>query len=188
MSQEDTDVFKILGELIEEQKKKHASLVSQQNAPSFNKSITGLKNDNIEKTDCFSLLELKTPNSPSSIKTYPSALRYIIRRIFWDSSLLKKISELIEEQANYEEKWWNDRQALIKNWEDKKKVNMASEENIEHELLLYDLRVHRAIQEIIKVQEKELQRLGVPFFINKNETNLENKKKVVQLLKDLVSD
>ncbi|CCJ29229.1 unnamed protein product [Pneumocystis jirovecii] len=188
-----------MSNLIEEQKKKHASLVSQQDILSSNKqAFSSSKNEDLVKIDCFSFLGLKTPSDPASIKTYPRALRYIIHRIYWDSSLLKKITEMIEEQTSYEEKWWNDRQALIKSWESKKEVNKVianvsgiekvSDENIEQELLSYDLKVHRAIQEMSKAQEKEFQRLGIPFFMDENETNIENKKKMVQLLKDLVSE
>ncbi|KAG5520253.1 hypothetical protein PMAC_001332 [Pneumocystis sp. 'macacae'] len=196
---QDIDVFKILGDLIAEQKKKYNSTVFQQDVLFSSKSdFNSSKNENLVKTDCFSFLGLKTPANSASIKTYPSALRYIIHRILWDSSLLKKIAEMVDEQAKYEEKWWNDRQALIKSWESKKEVNTVianlsgtekvSDENIEQELLSYDLKVHRAIQEMSKVQEKELQRLGIPFFIDGNETNIENKKKIIQLLKDLVSE
>lgn len=60
---------------------------------------------------------------------------------------------------------------------------------MEDELLVFDLKIHRAIEEMSKVQEKELQRLGIPFFVNtKDKVNRENKKKVIQLLKDLVSE
>ncbi|KAG5440044.1 hypothetical protein PCK2_000652 [Pneumocystis canis] len=169
---QETDVFQILGELIKEQKKKHALPVSQKilSQSSQLDSDCSKNNDLEKKVALFSDIGLEIPNDPLMIKTYPNALRYIVSRICKDSSLLKKIVEMVKEQAKYEEKWWNDRQALIQKLNDKQKLNDMM-----------------AMQEMSKVQETELQRLGIPFFMSTDQTNLENKKKMIQLLKDLVS-
>ncbi|EMR10779.1 hypothetical protein PNEG_00927 [Pneumocystis murina B123] len=197
----DTDVFNILNKLISEQQRKRISTVSKQDYTFSAENSISFKNDDLKKSTFYSPNFIVKPHvDPTSIETYPNALRYIIQLTLWDPSILKKIKEMVEEQASYEEKWLKDRQILIENLKNKQKANIIVsrltgeeekefEETIEHELLLYDLKVHRAIQEMSKIQEKELQRLGIPFFVNtKDKINTENKKKVIQLLKDLVSE
>ncbi|QSL64636.1 hypothetical protein MERGE_001938 [Pneumocystis wakefieldiae] len=182
----EADVFNILDELISEQKKKKLDISKQDYVFSRENSV-GFKNDDLKKSTLYSPNFIVKPHAdPSLIETYPSALRYIIQLTLWDPSILKKIKEMVQEQASYEEKWAKDRQMLIENLKNKQNANAFIRKD---ELLVFDLKIHRAIEEMSKVQEKELQRLGIPFFVNtKDKVNRENKKKVIQLLKDLVSE
>ncbi|KTW30285.1 hypothetical protein T552_00759 [Pneumocystis carinii B80] len=199
-NKKDTDVFNILNELISKQQKKQISAVSKQDHTFSTESSINYKNDDLKQSTSYSPNFIVKPDvDPASIETYPSALRYIIQLTMWDPSILKKIKEMVEEQASYEEKWLKDREILIENLRNKQKANeivssltgeeeKEFEKTIEDELLLYDLKIHRALREMSKAQEKELQKLGIPFFVNtKNKISIENKKKVIQLLKDLIS-
>ncbi|KAJ5166636.1 uncharacterized protein N7482_005417 [Penicillium canariense] len=124
---------------------------------------------------------------PSTITTWPAALRYVMRTVGQNEETQLRIRGLIRSQHSHERQWWKGRQALLERQlarGDKKKeldavllsigapidsktVSDAKEEQAE--LSNYDAKVYKASAQMADALMAELRGMKIPFFVlNKN--------------------
>ncbi|MCJ1310791.1 hypothetical protein MMC25_004458 [Agyrium rufum] len=123
------------------------------------------------------------PIDPTTIVTWPVALRHVSRLMAKNDVVLERVRKLIDTQHQHERQWWDGRENLIKKQKDRveerKKLDdvlravggmistsasIPTEADEANELLLYDKKVHRACSEMHRATEAELKALGIPFF------------------------
>ncbi|KAK9481130.1 hypothetical protein V1514DRAFT_317593 [Lipomyces japonicus] len=150
---------------------------------------------------------------PANIKTYPSALRYVVKHIVPDKPTVERIQRMRQHQDAHEKQWHAGRIAIQQKFkariEGRKKLDSVMmligedqsttlERDIEaqdkadeeQELKNYDAKVYKASIAMVKSMSTELASLGIPFFVT-NEANTEPdpelKIKMIQLLEDVTS-
>ncbi|KAL2003118.1 hypothetical protein VTN02DRAFT_4979 [Thermoascus thermophilus] len=135
----------------------------------------------------------KTPNptsstvDPSTITTWPVALRYVMKTVSQNEALQAKIRRLIHSQHDHERQWWRGREALLAKQkargEKKKQLEevlrsvgapvdtsreISTAEEDRAELANYDAKVYKASVNMAKALDSELRALGIPFFALKH--------------------
>ncbi|KAJ5358733.1 uncharacterized protein N7496_011146 [Penicillium cataractarum] len=125
----------------------------------------------------------KTPAiDPSTITTWPAALRYVMRTVGQNEETQLRIRGLIRSQHNHERQWWKGREALLEKQQargDKKKEldavlrsigapidsKTTTDENAERaELEEYDRKVYKASVQMAEALIAELRGMKIPFF------------------------
>ncbi|KAL9119774.1 MAG: hypothetical protein Q9187_003669 [Circinaria calcarea] len=126
----------------------------------------------------------KTPQvDPTTITTWPAALRHVTKLVARNEAIAARIRKLIDVQHQHERQWWEGREGLIKmqagRVEGRKKVDDVlkavggkvdptisgpTPEEDAAELARYDRKVYRACTEMVTATANELKSLGVPFF------------------------
>ncbi|KLJ06082.1 hypothetical protein EMPG_10482 [Blastomyces silverae] len=120
---------------------------------------------------------------PSTITTWPAALKYVMKTVAQNEATQSKIKKLIRTQHDHEKQWWEGRQALLskqagreakrKQLDDvlrsvggvvAKDSDPPSAEDDKIELDTYDKKVYRALTTMSKALDVELRALGIPFF------------------------
>ncbi|EGE78617.1 hypothetical protein RJZ56_000778 [Blastomyces dermatitidis] len=120
---------------------------------------------------------------PSTITTWPAALKYVMKTVAQNEATQSKIKKMIRTQHDHEKQWWEGRQALLskqagreakrKQLDDvlrsvggavSKDSNPSSAEDDKIELDTYDKKVYRALTTMSKALDMELRDLGIPFF------------------------
>ncbi|KAL1968524.1 hypothetical protein VTN77DRAFT_1734 [Rasamsonia byssochlamydoides] len=125
-------------------------------------------------------------NDPSTITTWPAALKHVMRAVAQNEALQSRIRRLIRSQHEHEKQWWQGREALIAKQkarvEKKKQLDevlrsvgapvtpssskegSTEKKENEAELKHYDAKVYKASVDMSKAMESELRNLGIPFF------------------------
>ncbi|PLB36674.1 uncharacterized protein BDW47DRAFT_47625 [Aspergillus candidus] len=118
----------------------------------------------------------------STITTWPSALRHVMRTVGQNESIQQRIRFLIQRQHDHEKQWWRGRVALVEKQKaraekkkeldevlrsvgapvDSKQVSTAEEDRAE--LTNYDTKVYRASTQMADAMVGELHALQIPFF------------------------
>ncbi|PKY01286.1 hypothetical protein P168DRAFT_307126 [Aspergillus campestris IBT 28561] len=118
----------------------------------------------------------------STITTWPSALRHVMRTVGQNESIQQRIRFLIQRQHDHEKQWWRGRVALVEKQKaraekkkeldevlrsvgapvDSKQVSTAEEDHAE--LTNYDTKVYRASTQMADAMASELRALQIPFF------------------------
>ncbi|OOQ90849.1 hypothetical protein PEBR_02870 [Penicillium brasilianum] len=119
---------------------------------------------------------------PSTITTWPAALRYVMRTVGQNEETQLRIRGLIRSQHNHERQWWKGREALLERQQargDKKKEldavlrsigapidsKTTTDENSEQtELDEYDRKVYKASAQMAEALIAELRGMKIPFF------------------------
>ncbi|KAK2747890.1 hypothetical protein FQN55_004767 [Onygenales sp. PD_40] len=120
---------------------------------------------------------------PSTITSWPAALKYVMKTVAQDEGTQSKIRKLIRTQHDHEQQWWDGRKALLakqKGRAEKKRqldevlrsvggaVAKDSEaptpEDDKLEVDTYDTKVYKALTSMSKALDAELRSLGIPFF------------------------
>ncbi|KAF7718363.1 Uncharacterized protein PECH_001041 [Penicillium ucsense] len=120
---------------------------------------------------------------PSTIITWPAALRYVMTTVGQDEETQLRIRGLITSQHKHEKQWWKAREALLERQRargDKKKEldavlrsigapvesTTAPDENADElELAEYDRKVYQASVTMANALMAELRGLKIPFFV-----------------------
>nr|XP_001396192.2 hypothetical protein ANI_1_542114 [Aspergillus niger CBS 513.88] len=119
----------------------------------------------------------------SSITSWPSALRYVMRTVAQNEDIQRRIRWLIQRQHDHEKQWWQGREALLKKQsartekkkeldavlrsvgapvDENKQVSTAEEDRAE--LTNYDAKVYKASRQMSDAMIAELKALRIPFF------------------------
>ncbi|OJJ66681.1 hypothetical protein ASPBRDRAFT_137556 [Aspergillus brasiliensis CBS 101740] len=119
----------------------------------------------------------------SSITTWPSALRYVMRTVAQNEDIQRRLRWLIQRQHDHEKQWWQGREALLKKQsartekkkeldavlrsvgapvDENKQVSTAEEDRAE--LTNYDAKVYKASRQMSDAMIAELKALKIPFF------------------------
>ncbi|PGH05686.1 hypothetical protein GX51_02846 [Blastomyces parvus] len=131
-------------------------------------------------------LHLNQPSNlpdPSTITSWPAALKYVMKTVAQNEATQSRIKKLIRTQHDHEKQWWEGRQALLskqacreakrKQLDDvlrsiggavAKDSDPPSAEDDKIELDTYDKKVYRALTTMSKALDVELRALGIPFF------------------------
>ncbi|KAF3398311.1 hypothetical protein F1880_005699 [Penicillium rolfsii] len=120
---------------------------------------------------------------PSTITTWPAALRYVMRTVGQNEETQLRIRGLIRSQHNHERQWWKGREALLERQqargEKKKELDAVlrsigapidstatSDANTEQlELDDYDKKVYKASVQMADALMMELRGMKIPFFV-----------------------
>ncbi|RAK99724.1 uncharacterized protein BO80DRAFT_426392 [Aspergillus ibericus CBS 121593] len=124
-----------------------------------------------------------TPEDTSTITTWPSALRYVMRTVAQNESIQQRIRWLMQRQHDHEKQWWQGREALLKKQasrsekkkeldavlrsvgapvDENKQISTAEEDRAE--LTNYDAKVYKASKQMSEAMGAELRTLRIPFF------------------------
>ncbi len=128
------------------------------------------------------------------VRTYHDAVNYIIELTSNSSHILGEVKQIQKNQRDHEQTWFNSRQVIVDTYEKRREVariiSAAGGTQIkdidnqrDRELQKYDLKVHRALCEMMNAQEKEFKTLGIPCFADKA-----IQKKIGNLLQQLIDD
>ncbi|KAF8427922.1 hypothetical protein EV426DRAFT_683350 [Tirmania nivea] len=120
---------------------------------------------------------------PSSITTWPTALRYITATIAPNAPAMARLSRMKQNQRDNELAWHLSREELVRKQharaEGSRRVDeilrqfppaggsapqLPDPEQDAHELRAFDLKVHRAASAMVAAMAAELAQLGMPFF------------------------
>ncbi|OOF93691.1 hypothetical protein ASPCADRAFT_209048 [Aspergillus carbonarius ITEM 5010] len=124
----------------------------------------------------------------STITTWPTALRYVMRTVAQNESIQQRIRWLMQRQYDHEKQWWQGREALLRKQasriekkkeldavlrfvgapvDENKQISTAEEDRAE--LTNYDAKVYKASKQMSEAMGAELRALRIPFFnIKKN--------------------
>ncbi|MCJ1285599.1 hypothetical protein MMC26_004940 [Xylographa opegraphella] len=146
-------------------------------------TVTSTLGDAISKTEISQSIPKPTTVDPRTIITYPAALRHITKIVARNEATISRLRKLISSQHQHERQWWDGRQALIKQQEEREEGRKKVEEVLKSmggkvstqvsgptpaedvaELVRYDKKVHRACLEMVNATRVELQSLGIPSF------------------------
>lgn len=124
---------------------------------------------------------------PSTITTWPAALKYVTKHIVPDECIGHKIRGLISQQHSLEREWWAAREAIIAKHRGRQSnqqkaaellgslglsgrapLNVAPEDD-QAELATYDKKVYRESTKMASEADRQLRAMGVPFFAIKHE-------------------
>ncbi|PYI10550.1 hypothetical protein BO78DRAFT_393972 [Aspergillus sclerotiicarbonarius CBS 121057] len=124
-----------------------------------------------------------TSEDTSTITTWPSALRYVMRTVAQNESIQQRIRWLMQRQHDHEKQWWQGREALLKKQasrtekkkeldavlrsvgapvDENKQISTAEEDLAE--LTNYDAKVYKASKQMSEAMGAELRTLRIPFF------------------------
>ncbi|KAJ5728678.1 uncharacterized protein N7483_003186 [Penicillium malachiteum] len=124
---------------------------------------------------------------PSTITTWPAALRYVMRSVGQNEETQLRVRGLIRSQHSHEQQWWNGRQALLQRQQargDKKKeldevlrsigapvdsANISTAQEDKAELMNYDFKIYKASVKMADALMAELRGLNIPFFVLRKE-------------------
>ncbi|KAK5094850.1 hypothetical protein LTS08_008469 [Lithohypha guttulata] len=173
-----------------------------------------------------------TPTNPaipdaSSITTWPAAVKHVTKYIVADEQASSRIKHLVNEQHKHEEQWWRQRQEIVTRHAGRAgnqaivtdilkelgglagpvaKVDEAADKN---ELETFDKKVYQSLTQMTQDFDRQLKKLGVPFFAIKHDLILldggkdgsgstvgkldkgelrELQKRMLQILEDLLID
>ncbi|PWY67698.1 hypothetical protein BO83DRAFT_429323 [Aspergillus eucalypticola CBS 122712] len=119
----------------------------------------------------------------STITTWPTALRYVMRTVAQNEEIQRRLRWLIQRQHDHEKQWWQGREALLKKQsartekkkeldavlrsvgapvDENKQVSTAEEDRAE--LTNYDAKVYKASRQMSDAMIAELKALRIPFF------------------------
>ncbi|KAJ5553183.1 hypothetical protein N7494_002561 [Penicillium frequentans] len=122
---------------------------------------------------------------PSTITTWPAALRYVMRTVGQNEETQLRIRGLIRSQHNHERQWWKGREALLQRQGargDKQKELDAvlrsigapveskegsTTEEDQAELTNYDTKIYKASVQMVDALTAELRGHQIPFFVLK---------------------
>ncbi|KAM5478925.1 hypothetical protein McanCB56680_006008 [Microsporum canis] len=130
---------------------------------------------------------------PSTITTWPAAIKYVMKTVAQNETVQYRIRRLIASQHEHERSWWQGRQTLLA----KQKARAGNQKKLDEvlydpsfrlrymdtrkvtkeqkpaedelEIKRYDEKVYKASVEMSKALHSELKALGVPFFATKQE-------------------
>ncbi|KAM5439243.1 hypothetical protein MferCBS31731_004664 [Microsporum ferrugineum] len=125
---------------------------------------------------------------PSTITTWPAAIKYVMKTVAQNETVQYRIRRLIASQHEHERSWWQGRQTLLA----KQKARAGNQRKLDEvlravggkvteqpheakpaedelEIKRYDEKVYKASVEMSKALHSELKALGVPFFATKQE-------------------
>ncbi|KAJ5247060.1 hypothetical protein N7468_002043 [Penicillium chermesinum] len=124
---------------------------------------------------------------PSTITSWPAALRYVMRTVGQNEETQRHIRGLITSQHTHELKWWKGREVLVEKQLSRgqkqkelaeclrligapvDKTEVQSAQELQAELANYDLKIYRAVETMADAMTRELKALKIPFFvINRN--------------------
>ncbi|RAL15654.1 uncharacterized protein BO97DRAFT_385062 [Aspergillus homomorphus CBS 101889] len=124
-----------------------------------------------------------TTGDSTSITTWNTALRHVMRTVAQNENLQGRIRWLIRRQHDHEKQWWQGREALVEKQQarvDKKKEldavlrsvgapvddtkQISTAEEDQAELANYDTKVYKASRQMADAMIAELRGLGIPFF------------------------
>lgn len=121
----------------------------------------------------------------ASIKTYPAALRYITTHLLPSPAFQESVQHLIQTQHDHERQWYAGREKLQQQIRSRgesrarldavlafvggktSQSELAGQDGMteDEELRTYDAKIWKAQSDLVHDAEKELCRLGVPFFV-----------------------
>ncbi|KAJ5782780.1 hypothetical protein N7457_004554 [Penicillium paradoxum] len=119
---------------------------------------------------------------PSTITTWPGALRYVMRTVGQNEETQARIRGMIRSQHSHEKQWFQGREALLKQQQSRpqkqreldavlrsigapvKEDDGSTEKEFAAEIAVYDGKVHRAATQMTNALIAELRGLGIPFF------------------------
>ncbi|KAJ5915464.1 hypothetical protein N7466_011397 [Penicillium verhagenii] len=122
---------------------------------------------------------------PSTITTWPAALKYVMRTVGQNEETQLRIRGLIRSQHSHERQWWKGREALLQRQQargDKKKEldavllsigapidskQLSTAEEDQAELTNYDAKIYKASVQMADALTSELRGLQIPFFVLK---------------------
>ncbi|KAJ6109518.1 hypothetical protein N7486_001753 [Penicillium sp. IBT 16267x] len=122
---------------------------------------------------------------PSTITTWPAALRYVMRTVGQNEETQLRIRGLIRSQHSHERQWWKGREALLQRQEargDKQKEldavlrsigapvdskEKSTTEEDQAELTNYDTKIYKASMQMADALTAELRGHQIPFFVLK---------------------
>ena len=130
---------------------------------------------------------------PATIIDWPTGLRYVTKLAAHNEHLASSIQRMIKNQNNHEQQWWAGREAVIERQkqakDDTKKIDevlksiggqISKSANTQHdnaaELKRYDMKVYKASKAMYEDMDRELIRLGIPFFGVKDALIVDEKK------------
>ncbi|KAF8451251.1 hypothetical protein BGX38DRAFT_1063037, partial [Terfezia claveryi] len=128
-----------------------------------------------------SLLSHQQMVDPSSITTWPTALRYITTTIAPNAPVMAKLFRMKKNQRDNELVWHHSREELVKKHRARVEGNRRVDEILylpsppsldititpeqeAEELHTFDLKVHKAATSMVAAMASELGQLGIPFF------------------------
>ncbi|KAJ5902323.1 hypothetical protein N7495_002851 [Penicillium taxi] len=123
---------------------------------------------------------------PTTITTWPAALRYVMRTIGSNEEIQLRLKGISRSHAAQEKQWWEKRTALLKTQQaraerkqeldqvlrsigaqvDSKATSTTKED--EAEIKRFDLQVHSACVDLEKAFEAEMRGFNIPFFVLKS--------------------
>ena len=167
---------------------------------------------------------------PSKITEWAAAQKYVTFTLAQNQEATARIRKIIKSQHNHERQWWAGREALVSKLNNRAEGRRKADEILKSmgghntsvseatttpssddhaaELHQHDLKIHKALTDMVRATDAELRALGVPFFairhdlvsqdsdqaketekdgvriLNKKELQ-DSQKQVVQLLEDL---
>ncbi|CAN6644577.1 hypothetical protein TRVA0_020S02014 [Trichomonascus vanleenenianus] len=145
---------------------------------------------------------------PTTISTYLPAMQYVVKYTTHSEFAMSEIKQMVLEQDRKERQWFQEREQIIANQKrrEQSKQQLASvlklvgaatgspkdQVDPSKELEGHELRVHKALSDLYAKHYTQLAELYVPLFclrsdIERPPTIAEDRRKLVQLLKDLVS-
>ncbi|KAJ5088249.1 hypothetical protein N7456_011865 [Penicillium angulare] len=124
---------------------------------------------------------------PSTITTWPAALRYVMKTVGQNEETQLRIRGLIRSQHSHERQWWKGREALLQRQqargEKKKELDavlqsigapvdskeISSTQEDQAELTNYDTKIYRASVKMADALVAELRGFKIPFFVLQRE-------------------
>ncbi|KAL6246188.1 hypothetical protein RBB50_006423 [Rhinocladiella similis] len=124
---------------------------------------------------------------PSTITTWPAALKHVTRHLLPNEQAANRIRHLISEQHKHERQWWAGREAIVARHQGRagtsqqvaallkslggKEVPMASSDPKadQAELEAYDKKVYAGLLAMAADFDRQLRSIGVPFYAIKHD-------------------
>ncbi|KAJ9613739.1 uncharacterized protein PV06_01140 [Exophiala oligosperma] len=128
-----------------------------------------------------------TVPDPSTITTWPAALKHVTRHLVPNEQAANRIRHLISEQHKHERQWWAGREAIVARQQGRagtsqqvaallkslggKEVPMASSDPRadQAELEAYDKKVYAGLLAMAADFDRQLRSIGVPFYAIKHD-------------------
>ncbi|KAG5301757.1 DUF2458 superfamily domain-containing protein [Histoplasma ohiense] len=172
---------------VQDQSRIHNPPVESSNSNSYTRPTSTSRHAPLEQHT----LELNQPPNlpdPSTITTWPAALKYVMKTVAQNEATQSKIKRLIRTQHDHERQWWEGRQALLSKQAGREAKKRQIDEVLRSvggfvakdsdgptpqddkiELCTYDKKVYKALTTMSKSLNAELRALGIPFFTIRDE-------------------